>query len=84
MGRWGKGEIAERQADPALHYCFFRLIRSSIHYFGDDRMVSHERCSCGRTKRIDCKFDLVELKSPKLLVSWFDKEGNLERVTGDN
>ena len=42
-----------------------------------------ERCRCGRIVEVDCTFAIAPSKTPKYTRSWYDQDGNLERVTGD-
>ncbi|SRR6266487_7191169 len=79
----GVGAENERE-----HYCRYSILRRTIHHQNDEqgfliRRNWEERCRCGRIKAIDCKFDATEQKSPTRTIRWYDREGNLLRVTGD-
>lgn len=68
---------------PYTHYCKYYVLKKSMrsHMHGQSW---YERCKCGRTIWIDCKFYVEGRNSPQITKTWFDREGNIERVTGHN
>lgn len=66
----------------SLHLHNFRIVnRSQSHYGTGIRWV--ERCRCSCTIQCDNTFDLGNISKAKTVKRWFDREGNLIRVTGE-
>lgn len=61
------------------HFCYFRKVRSHVDSEGVKWV---ERCRCGRSVTIDCNFFVRGCKTPKMIRTYFDANGNIERVTG--
>lgn len=63
------------------HYCKYVVMRKTI---VDIPSGKHwiERCKCNRLLVIDCKFVVEGSNSPQITKTWFDKDGNIEKVTG--
>lgn len=65
------------------HWCFYRRLQGSSRLTGLG-MEWVERCRCGRQVVIT----LLRSESPqkvgsKVIKHWFDRDGKLERMTGD-
>lgn len=64
---------------PFVHYCRYKVIRSSV---SKDGWI--ERCRCGRQVVITLqRSESPEKTSAKVMKHWFDKDGILERMTGN-
>jgi hypothetical protein len=42
----------------------------------------NERCKCGNTVWVDCKFIVEGMNSPSITKHWYNKDGNLLKITG--
>ena len=61
------------------HYCRYGVMRSSVTPDGWS-----ERCVCGRFANVSLQRSENEKKvTVKAIKHWFDREGHLEKVTGD-
>lgn len=62
------------------HYCIYYIIRGVAKDHG-----YVERCKCGRMNVVSISRRLLEKKVEAIVSKqWFDREGNLERTTGND
>lgn len=65
----------------APHFCFYRRVSGSSNQT-DKAMKWIDKCRCGRI--IEATVAADESGIPKVRKCWFDRDGNLDRVTGTN
>lgn len=65
------------------HFCYYRRLAGSSELAGGG-MKWIERCRCGRQVVITLqRSESPEKTSAKVMKHWFDKDGILERMTGN-
>ena len=76
------GSVIDHDPQPRfIHFCAYTVIRRSItHSQTGIRWI--ERCRCGRMVDVDRTYIVEGSKFPTVRRCWFDREGNLVRVTG--
>lgn len=63
------------------HKCRYYILRRSLrHTQKGERWL--ERCHCGKVVMVDCILDDMQAKSPEMRRAWFNKNGDLVKVTG--
>lgn len=72
---------AFRGSSPRKHWCRYWRVKDSMSNLSNGKRWI-DKCKCGRIVVIDCRFMIDGSNSPGISKSWFDSDGNLERVTG--
>lgn len=64
------------------HKCVYRYVKRSSQVKPNGQTL-WERCKCGRRVFVDSTYIVEGRKSPLVVKHWYDKDGNLEKTTGD-